>query len=154
MKLIPPTNILLSQMMNWFTSQQQTYQWGGPEFPFPFTAETFRQGLKLDELNSFALQDDNRQFVAFGQFYLREGRCHLGRLVVSPDQRGRGLGKLLVEQLIKKGRAQLQVSECSLFVLKDNHNALQLYLSLGFILADYPKPMPIEDCFYMVKAGD
>lgn len=154
MKLTNPTELQLKALMSWFSNQQETYQWGGPEFPFPFDTDSFRKGLKLDELNSFALIDDNDQFVAFGQFYLRIGRCHLGRLVVNPSHRGRGIGKVLVQHLIEKGHENLNVSECSLFVLKDNHNALQLYLSLGFILADYPKPMPIEDCFYMVKASD
>ncbi|WP_438862889.1 GNAT family N-acetyltransferase [Neptunicella sp.] len=152
MKLTNPTELQLKTLMSWFSNQQETYQWGGPEFPFPFDTDSFREGLKLDELNSFALIDDNDQFVAFGQFYLRIGRCHLGRLVVNPSHRGRGVGKVLVQHLIEKGRKNLNVSECSLFVLNTNQSAKQLYQSAGFIKTDYPQPMPLANCDYMVKS--
>jgi ribosomal protein S18 acetylase RimI-like enzyme len=65
--------------------------------------------------------------AGFGQYYLRAGRCHLGRRAVATY---------------------------SLFVLPGNERALHLYQRLGFEPACYPEPDPVfDDCIYMVAAS-
>jgi len=144
----------LAELMGWFPDTDACRVWGGPGFRFPFTATTFREDARLDSLPTWALVDDDGRFVGFGQYYLRVGRCHLGRLVVAPARRGRGLGSTLVHELCRQGAAELGTQSCSLFVLPGNERALNLYRRLGFVPVPYPEAAPTFDgCVYMVRSA-
>jgi len=151
MNLIPATTLHIDHLMPWFTSEQQVTIWAGPNFSFPFSKESFLQMIKWQELTSFSLVNDSGELLAFGQFYQRLNCCHLGRLVVNPLMRGKGLGKTLVNELSLKGMENLKLVKLSLFVLADNKAALSLYLSLGFSLQTYPDNIDLTNCLYLVK---
>jgi hypothetical protein len=74
----------LDQIMGWFPDAVSVSIWGGPDFRFPFTAETFREDCRLDAVESFSLRNAEGQLAAFGQAYERDGRGHLARLVSNP----------------------------------------------------------------------
>lgn len=153
MQLVHPTNQHLLEMMTWFDNQESVFLWAGPNFRFPYTLESFRHDLKLDSLTSYALVNPQGQLLAFGQYYLRIGRCHFGRLVVSPAHRGQGLIGQLLTQLEALGKAELNTSESSLFVLETNLSAVNAYLKYGFGATQYPDTIPIEQCLYLIKAS-
>lgn len=138
-------------LMSWFQDRQSCQQWGGPQFRFPYTSSSFLADCAWQDHSSYVLKDSHNCLLGFGQFYQRAGRCHLARLVIAPDKRGRGLGKVLVKALMAEGCKQLQLSECSLFVLKHNAAAKACYLSLGFQPAEYPEPIPeLAGCDYLI----
>ncbi|QFU22404.1 GNAT family N-acetyltransferase [Shewanella eurypsychrophilus] len=155
----------LQQMMTWFTDESSLLAWAGPGFSYPFTDESFKKDLNLTGLRSFSLVNSVGEFVGFGQCYLRNGKCHLGRLVIGPEFRGQhcrsGLfsgqkySHILITLLSELGCHHLQVSNVpgnvSLFVLSHNLPALNLYLHLGFVEAQYPEPIGLDDCLYLVK---
>ena len=143
----------LPELMGWFGHADACRVWGGPSFRFPFTRDTFRADARLDSLATFALTIDDATLIGFGQYYLRAGRCHLGRLAIAPAHRGRGLGGALVRELCRIGSADLGVETYSLFVLPGNERAIRLYERLGFAPARYPEPDPsFDDCVYMVAS--
>jgi ribosomal protein S18 acetylase RimI-like enzyme len=143
----------LPELMSWFEDAGACRVWGGPSFRFPFTRDTFRADARLDSLATFALATDEATLLGFGQYYLRAGRCHLGRLAIAPAHRGRGLGGSLVRELCRIGSAGLGVETYSLFVLPGNERAIRLYERLGFAPARYPEPDPMfDDCIYMVAS--
>jgi ribosomal protein S18 acetylase RimI-like enzyme len=143
----------LLQMVPWFPSQDTCRVWGGPEFRFPFTAETFLADSKYADLPSYALIRGSTEVCGFGQFYLRAGRCHLSRLAISPGSRGQGLGTQLIGLLQKAGKEQLGTTEYSLFVSVTNKAAKALYERLGFTCAPYPEEgLAIPDSHYMVAS--
>ena len=147
----PVLQIHLIEMMSWFADQEQLDQWAGPNFRYPFDLESFTEDLRLQALDSLCLIDNKSRLVAFGQVYERVGRCHLGRLVVSPRFRGQGAVAVLMNELIRVGTAKFATSECSLFVLEDNKGAIRAYEKAGFKTTEYPEPMPLENTRYMVK---
>lgn len=141
----------ITELMSWFTNEQQLKQWSGPNFDYPFTVESFKRDLRMESLSSFVLLNDDNQFVAFGQYYLRLNCCHLGRLVVKPTLRGKGIITQLIQTLEKSGKQKLGVKSCSLFVLADNEAAIAAYQKSGFSLATYPEAIPLDNCLYMTK---
>lgn len=142
----------LPELMGWFADAVACRAWGGPRFRHPFTPETFREDAMIDRLPTWGLYE-GRALVGFGQYYLRAGRCHLGRLAVAPSYRRRGLGCRLVRELGRVGRADLQTEEYSLFVLAENRPALALYRGLGFKEAPYPGDPADAACdLYLVAA--
>lgn len=58
-------------------------------------------------------------------------RWWLGHLLVDPQQRGRGLGRRLVEQLLRKAFREEAARCVTLVVYPDNHRAIRSYRSAG-----------------------
>jgi ribosomal protein S18 acetylase RimI-like enzyme len=145
----------LAELMRWFPDEASCRLWGGPHFRWPYDAATFREDTRIDVLASRMLVADDGAMLAFGQYYLRVGRCHLGHLAVCPAARGRGIGTRLIRELCAEGRRALGVAEFSLFVLARNAQAERLYRRLGFEEASYPEALPIlEPARYLVAAGE
>lgn len=149
--LVAATEAHVLGLMPWFPDARSCAVWGGPRFRHPFTAATFLEDICLRELTSLVMLDEAGAPCASGQYYRRAGRCHLGRLVVSPARRGGGLGTALIRGLAGEGVPRLGVDECSLFAAPDNEGALRLYDRLGFRTAVYPEDDPMVRPFvYMV----
>ncbi len=140
----------LPDLMTWFQDAHALRTWGGPDFRFPFTAASFRDDTKVDSIDSFALVAGDGATAAFGQCYLRVGRCHFGRVGVAPRWRGQGLGTRLLQGMSDWGQAQFGPCELSLFVMHDNVAAHRLYRRLGFCETPYPDPSFLPDAHYMI----
>jgi ribosomal protein S18 acetylase RimI-like enzyme len=152
-QLVATTDEQLLQIKSWFSSFEEIYTWGGPNMVYPMSDGDFLRVVKTKDIHSYCLQDDHAQVVAFGQFYPRLGRNHLGRLAVNPDQRGQGLSKVLIQKLLIEADNSFPNRDVSLFVFKNNVIAYQCYLSLGFEETEYPDtPFPgnMQNCVYMV----
>jgi ribosomal protein S18 acetylase RimI-like enzyme len=151
LQFIKATETHAPQIITWFPDEHSCRVWGGPAFRFPLTLETFLADSKFAQLPSYVLIREPAELCAFGQFYLRAGRCHLGRLAVAPTQRGRGVGTHLIQMLIREGTKTLGVTESSLFVHVTNTAALALYERLGFTRTSYPEPdLMLPDSYYMI----
>ena len=165
MILTTPKDQELAQMSSWFKDEAEMRIWSGPQFRYPFDQVTFKADLSMERLASFCLKHsepatdvERNLLVGFGQYYLRAGRCHLGRLVINPDCRGQNKAADLINLLAEKGCADLKVNELSLFVFEDNTRAKRAYEKLGFVEAEYPQPfvseaVPMEGCVYMIKSN-
>jgi [ribosomal protein S18]-alanine N-acetyltransferase len=70
----------------------------------------------------------------FGQHWIRTtGTAHLGRIIVSPESRGKGFGRLLCRKLIFRAVELTGAAAVTLRVYTDNAPAIALYKSLGFL---------------------
>jgi len=150
-KLTEPTQKKIIEMMSWFNSEEELRIWAGPSFRYPYDLVTFIEDLSLDTIKSFFMVSKESELLAFGQYYDRLNRCHLGRLVVAPKHRGKNIVAELMTGLIGHGTKILKLSESSLFVMTYNEVALNVYLTFGFKIVEYPEKMPLDKCYYMVK---
>ena len=141
-----------SEIMTWFPDAASVDRWGGPEFRFPFTRESFREDCRIDVMRSYALHNPAGLLAAFGQSYERNGRGHLARLIANPTLRRQGAGTRLIEMIIATLETQYDYDEYSLFVYRDNIPAYQCYLSLGFAVTDYPDDGAMVDrCYFLTR---
>src|SRR5262245_3560565 len=125
-------------LKSWFSDRESSYAWCGPGLRFPFTSESFLEDIHWERMPAYSLLDERGQFIGFGQYYEKLGRCHLARLVVSPAHRAHGVGRQFISRLMSIGIEDLDATECSLFVLNYNDKALRCYRSLGFEKVPYP----------------
>jgi ribosomal protein S18 acetylase RimI-like enzyme len=150
--LAPAANADFDEVMTWFPDADSVNLWGGPDFRYPFTGETFREDCRIDIARSWCLRDGEGRRAAFGQAYERDGRGHLMRLISNPSLRRQGAGKQLIRMIIAALEETGTYDEYSLFVYRHNTPAYQCYLSLGFNVADYPHNARMPDkCFFLTK---
>ena len=142
----------IDELMTWFPDAHSVEIWGGPEFRFPFTRETFYSDCRWRDFSSFCLRSSDNAFAAFGQLGSRFDRSHLARLITSPELRGQGVGRKLLELMIAAASAEQDHAEIALFVYKNNEPAYRCYLALGFEVQEYPADAPMPDkCFYLTR---
>ncbi|HHA2973244.1 TPA: GNAT family N-acetyltransferase [Stenotrophomonas maltophilia] len=118
---------------DWLDSAAATQRWAGPGVPFPLPPEGFAQVLELGSRPGWALLDELGRCLGFGQYWITDaGTAHLGRIIVSPLARGRGLGRLLMQAMSAQAMREDGIERLTLRVYRDNTAALALYRDLGF----------------------
>ncbi len=122
---------------DWLDSAEATQRWAGPGVPFPLPSERFAQVLELGLRPGWALLDEQGQCLGFGQYWMTDAcTAHLGRIIVSPLARGRGLGRLLMQSLGEQALREDGMQRLTLRVYRDNAAAVALYRDLGFQQVD------------------
>ena len=66
------------------------------------------------------------------------GHLHVFSVAVKEDFEGQGWGKYMIEQIISDARKN-EISKIYLEVREDNHRAIKLYKSLGFVQTAFAK---------------
>ena len=114
-----------------FTSEQELF-WIYPKGSYPFTPDQLRELYAVRRDLTVALHDDN--VVGFANLYDFEPGSHvfIGNVVVSPEYRGKGLGRTLVAHMIGLAKHKYSLPEVRISVFSDNTKALLLYSSFGF----------------------
>lgn len=134
---VQPSNY--ATVASWPESSGATQRWAGPGVPFPLPPEWFAQVLELEVRPGWVLLDEQGVCVGFGQYWMTgTGTAHLGRIIVSPLARGRGLGRLLVQSLSAQALRESGIQRLTLRVYRDNTAAVALYRDLGFQQVEAP----------------
>ena len=123
-------------IISWVPDLATAQLWGGPMMVYPLTVDELKSIIKPEEVDTFVMVDEADTVVGTAQFYFMEpSRFHLARIMVKPDERGKGYGRKLVNLLI----AQTWDVPNKYFTLNvnfGNDRARALYESLGFAIAD------------------
>lgn len=96
--------------------------------PRPWSEQVFRDELESD--NRAYLVAEDRGLVGFGGVMVIGDEAHITNLLVASHHRGRGLGRLLMVELIEVA-ADRGARHLTLEVRKENHAARSLYSRLG-----------------------
>ncbi|MCU7812475.1 MAG: GNAT family N-acetyltransferase [Candidatus Thiodiazotropha sp. (ex Notomyrtea botanica)] len=109
-----------------------------PRGSYPFTIEQLSQLAKSRQDLTVVIQDD--AVVGFANLYDVEpdNRAFVGNVIVSVDLRGRGIGRQLMQYMVKLAFVQYRPMSVAVSVFSDNIPALLLYTDLGF------KPYAVE----------
>lgn len=115
-----------------------------------------QKALTDPDMEHWVLVDRLDRVVAFGILagLSSPDTVEIRRMVVAPEGRGQGLGRLLLRQLLEHALVDPQVRRVWLDVSADNTGARSLYRSMGFV----EKPTPagvtlLEDGVYMEWSG-
>ena len=122
-------------------------------YPYPWTLGIFRDCLRVG-YNAFVMTVD-KNVIGYGIIMLSPGEAHILNLCVDPDYQGKGLGRYLLNHLVKKSN-QTDVDMVLLEVRRSNENAQRLYESEGFHelgvrKAYYPANNGREDAIILAK---
>jgi len=103
-------------------------------FPQPWTPGLFLHELKVPFSRTTLVRATNgtRATLAYVCRWLVGDEAHILNLAVHPDHRGRGLGRRLVELVVKEAQAA-GARLVTLEVRRENAPARTLYRKLGFV---------------------
>ncbi|WP_334109960.1 ribosomal protein S18-alanine N-acetyltransferase [Thermodesulfitimonas autotrophica] len=100
-------------------------------FPIPWRREAFLFEILLNETADYVVALYRDQVVGYGGMWLVLDEAHITNIAVHPDCRGRGIGRRILQELIK--RAALRgATKMTLEVRPSNLIARKLYRDLGF----------------------
>lgn len=124
-------------MPGWVPDAAACHRWAGPDLPFPFSGADLPALIAKPGAFSLVLADDNSErALGFGQFWVQQaGAVHLGRIILAPEARGRGLGPVLCKLLMAEAIRVTGAPAVTLKVHRDNPVAHAIYVRLGFIEA-------------------
>jgi ribosomal protein S18 acetylase RimI-like enzyme len=76
-------------------------------------------------------------------------KANVAGMYVSPEKQGLGIGKALLQELIKKAKDSQDIEQLLLTVVSTNNRAKKLYSSLGFeVFGIEKKAMKIEKAYF------
>ncbi|MFE3162656.1 GNAT family N-acetyltransferase [Streptomyces sp. NPDC059224] len=119
----------------WPTSAGEVVMWcGQKEFPLP--ARVITDWQRDEDVRAHVLMEDER-VVGYGELWLDadEDEVELARIIVAPDSRGNGLGRVLVRELLARALAA-GYSDVFMRVHPHNGTALRCYRAAGFAPVD------------------
>jgi len=127
-----------AEIVGWATSVEEARAWCGHKddaLPAPSIFESWHAD---SDVHPYVLVRDGAP-VAYGELWVddEEGEIELARLIVRPSDRGRGVGRRLVEELIRKA-APFGFAQAYLRVLPGNGAAIACYLHAGFTRVSEP----------------
>ena len=123
-----------STIISWIPDLAAARLWSGPNMPYPLTVDILKGAMDLEKNKVFVMIDDVNSVVGTAQFYFMEpSRFHLARIMVKPDERGKGYGRKLVN-LIMAETWSVPEKYFTLNVNFGNDKAHALYESLGFAI--------------------
>ena len=136
-------------VQSWFSTAQEAKLWAGPSFEFPVTGEVFFAQLDQHDYQSFALLYA-KQVIGFAQYQQHPPLLHIGRIVINPSMRGRGLVSVLLQKLIAMGNADVNIQKVSLYVYSHHRSAYKAYVKYGFIKTKVTAGLKVAtDCDYL-----
>ncbi|MFN6559005.1 MAG: GNAT family N-acetyltransferase [Nostoc sp. ChiSLP01] len=101
------------------------------------TIEQFRDRIPVNNNNFILGCFEDKELIAIVSLH-QESRiklrhkAYITSMYVRQEYRGRGIGKLLLNELIERAKAIDEVEILLLDIVKNNFLAKQIYLSLGF----------------------
>ncbi len=107
-----------------------------PHASFPWDTEKFSQDISKRLSNTVFLV--NQSIIGFANIYDAEFGVSgfIGNVVINPQYRRKGWGKIIVQHMLVQGFNEHQFNSVRISCFSTNQPALQLYKNMGFIPYD------------------
>ena len=83
----------------------------------------------------FRIVEDNDEIIGFCEYKKEEDRVFLSKLYASKDHRGKGIGRMMFEDVVNYAKEN-DIDKIYLTVNKGNTPSYNIYLHLGFKVID------------------
>lgn len=103
-------------------------------FSIPWTSEAFENELTNNKLAHYMAVELDGKVIGYGGLWLIADEAHITNIAIHSSYRGVGLGKSLVNELIRSA-AMLGAAKMTLEVRVKNTVAQHVYRSFGFVEA-------------------
>jgi RimJ/RimL family protein N-acetyltransferase len=137
-KLIPFQKSHFQTLINWIKDEETMLNFAGTGFQYPLTEQQLIEYInKYPKRLLFLGLDNKSNPVAYGEVIPQKNNsARLGHLIIGVSQnRGKGLGKQLIQLLIIKAKKHIDITRMDLFLLEGNLPAQNCYLNYGFQFA-------------------
>jgi len=128
------------KIVSWINDERALLTWGGPYFDFPLSITVVSELIAEHDgekpaRECWAIDLPDGEFVASFQLSLnfRSGQAGLGRVLINPDFRGRGLAKQILRIAENKAFDRAEVNRLELRVFTFNDAAIAAYKKAGFV---------------------
>lgn len=131
----------LRLVVGWVPDADALYLFTGPRLHWPLTESQLSDMESGDGFTAWMLvEDQTNDPVGHFDFTLQEETARVGRVILAPEIRGRGLAHDLVDNVIQQAR-RLGASEIVLNVIVGNEPAIRAYKRADFaVMAESPRP--------------
>lgn len=138
LRLFKPSDI--KPLFEWFPDEASALQWAGANMRWPLERRQMTQLIKRHRgqrptRETWAVMDDGGEMIGHAQIALqyRLKTAHLGRIALSPNQRGKGRAQVMVQLILDQAFSHAWVHRCDLMVYAHNHAAIAAYQRAGFV---------------------
>ena len=121
-----------NQLIEWITTEDLNYLWGGPCYRFPLDHQQIKAHCDQDEVFAYLFTVDNRN-AGFVELYRESTHCfRLCRVFIADDYRGQKLAEVMLKMVIEKASLEFNARLITLAVFAHNQAAKRCYQTLGF----------------------
>ncbi len=139
-ELVPFTEADIDPLLGWVRSLEELFFWTASSFGYPLTREHITQHMRDcaargDRLIFKAVESASGEavgYVELGALDPRNRSARIGRVLIAPPARGRGLGAGMMRAALAYAFDVRQVHRAELGVFDVNPRALALYERVGF----------------------
>lgn len=137
-ELQPFTDEDIDRLVGWFPTPESLFVWTATTFEHPLTREQVKRFVDESRQQGdrlfFKAVADGEVFghIELGAIDHPNKSLRIGRVVIDPAQRGRGLGAGMMRAAVEKSFRELRMHRVALWVLEDNHSAIASYERVGF----------------------
>jgi RimJ/RimL family protein N-acetyltransferase len=140
LRLVPFAPEHFATVASWFNDERDAVQWAGPTVHYPLDAAQLQAMVDLSQAQPPArlcyMAERSGDLVGHAQLGLdwRNGNARLGRVAVSPSERGQGLAVPMLGLILAKAFSMPEIERVDLGVFTSNTPAIRTYQRLGFTL--------------------
>lgn len=131
---------------------EEVYQIEELSFFTPWSKKSILTEVE-NPIGRYIVIEEDEKVVAYGGFWLVLPEANINNVAVIPSHRGRGISKILMNELITMARSE-GAKELYLEVRSSNRVAQNLYRSLGFVMIGLRSGYYVdteEDAIVMLK---
>ncbi|RQO35539.1 N-acetyltransferase [Chryseobacterium sp. KBW03] len=131
--LLPFTIEDVPLLISKITDERMLLQFAGPAYQFPLTEQQLETDLSDKNRTLFKITDQTGNTMGHAQIFLKEKTFLLGRILIwDENNRGKGYGKKVMQELLKYGFSHFDKETAELNVYDWNTGAIECYRKVGF----------------------
>lgn len=125
-----------SALISNIKDKRSLLQFAGPMYSFPLTEEQLDRDLSDENRTLFKIVDvESQNTIGHAQIFLKEKTFLLGRILIwDENNRGKGYGKKVMQELLKYGFRNFGRELAELNVYDWNTGAIECYKKVGFAI--------------------